>query len=612
MEIRELKSRLHDRAESVIRHLLPQGKKSSGEWKVGSTAGDVGQSLSVRLTGDKAGVWSDFATGQSGDLIDLWREVRGLNLVSALDEIRSYLGVEPHKFNKPLRESFKKPNRPQCSAPIGKMLEYLTQERKLTLETINKFRVGTTDTAIFFPFIKDDELTLVKYRPVNGKPRPTEANCKPILFGWQAVPDDSREVVICEGEIDAMSMHQYLNNVDLNRYSCLSVPFGAGSGGKHNWLAYEYNDLERFETIYLCMDTDTAGHEAADDLSDRLGKHRCKIVQLPHKDVNECLQKGITEDEIKQAIDNAKQIDPEELRRAGDFYDQVHKTFHPTTPSESGYAVPWEGFKELRFRPHEITLWTGASGAGKSQLLSHASVGFINQGAKICLASLEMTPAQSLRRMVKQAGNVDIPTDDHLHATLDWLDDNLWLYNHVGRTTVEKLLDGFEYARKRYGVDTFIIDSFMRLANISVDDYSAQSNAMFQLTDWAVNRPVHLHLVAHARKGQDPKDVPDIESVKGTSEIGANAFLIIGVWRNRKLEDELIQAELSNDIDEVRRLKSMAGVKINVAKDRNGESEGKRPLSFCKRTFRYYSGQPDNTEYFKSHLEEVDLAQVGG
>ena len=604
MEIRELKSRLHDRAESVIKHLLPQGKKSSGEWKVGSTAGDAGQSLSVRLTGDKAGVWSDFATGQSGDLIDLWRDVRGLSLVSALDEIRSYLGVEPHKFDKPLRESFTKPNRPQCSAPSGKMLEYLTHERGLTIETINTFKVGTTDTAIFFPFIKNDELTLVKYRPINGKPRPTEANCKPILFGWQSVPDDAREIVICEGEIDAMTMHQY-------GYPAVSVPFGAGSGGKHNWLAHEYNDLERFETIYLCMDNDGPGIEAADDLSQRLGKHRCKIVELPYKDVNECLKQGVTKSEVQEAIGNAKQIDPEELRRAGDFYDQVHKTFHPTTTAESGYSVPWEGFKELRFRPHEITLWTGASGAGKSQLLSHASVGFINQGAKICLASLEMTPAQSLKRMVKQAGNVDVPTDDHLHATLDWLDDNLWLYNHVGRTTVEKLLDGFEYARKRYGVDTFIIDSFMRLANISVDDYKAQSDAMFQLTDWAVNRPVHLHLVAHARKGQDSKDVPDIEAVKGTSEIGANAFLIIGVWRNRKLEDELIQAELSNDIDEVRRLKSMAGVKINIAKDRNGESEGKRPLSFDKRTFRYYSGQFDNTEYFKSHLSDVDLAQVG-
>ena len=54
----------------------------------------------------------------------------------------------------------------------------------------------------------------------------------------------------------------------------------------------------------------------------------------------------------------------------------------------------------------------------------------------------------------------------------------------------------------------------------------------------------------------------------------------------------------------------MAGVKINIAKDRNGESEGKRPLSFDKRTFRYYSGQLDNTEYFKGHLSDDNLVQA--
>ena len=44
----------------------PQGKKAGPEWKVGSVQGEAGTSLSVRLTGNKAGVWSDFSTGESG------------------------------------------------------------------------------------------------------------------------------------------------------------------------------------------------------------------------------------------------------------------------------------------------------------------------------------------------------------------------------------------------------------------------------------------------------------------------------------------------------------------------------------------------------------------
>ena len=49
------------------------------------------------------------------------------------------------------------------------------------------------------------------------RPIPTAADCEPVLFGWQAIPDDAREVVITEGEIDALSMAAY-------GFPALSVP----------------------------------------------------------------------------------------------------------------------------------------------------------------------------------------------------------------------------------------------------------------------------------------------------------------------------------------------------------------------------------------------------
>jgi|TARA_R110000751_G_scaffold25759_2_gene69544 twinkle protein len=597
MEIRELKQRLADRSESIAKHLLPNGKKINGDWKVGSTDGEAGQSLSVKIS---EGIFTDFATGEGGDMIDLWGSVKGLTLTETLCEVRDYLGVEAPTFTKPRREKFKKPDRPKCQRPTGPVLQYL-EGRGLYLKTIDAFKVAERGTDVIFPFIKNDELILAKFRPMDGKPMPTEAGCKPILFGWQAMSDDARELVITEGEIDAMTMHQY-------GFNALSVPFGAGSGGKHNWIAHEYTDLERFETIYLCMDTDGPGLEAADDLSERLGKHRCKIVELPYKDANECLQKEVTADQIQEAVNAAKQIDPEELCRASDFYDAVHESFYPSDTAQSGYSTPWKGLEELRFRPHELTLWTGSSGAGKSQLLSHATVDMMAQGAKCCLASLEMTPAASLKRMVKQAGGIDVPTDQYLKDTLDWMDDKLWLFNLVGKEKIDRLLDVFEYARRRYGVDTFIIDSFMRLG-IGVDDYKAQDNAIFQLTDWVVQRPVHLHLVAHARKSEN-SGVPDTEAVKGTSEIGANAFNVLGVWRNRKLEDQLSQARLQNDEEEIRHLEAIPPVSINVAKNRNGDFEGKRGLHFDLRNYRYYSGQRDSRQYVPT-VQPFDIDRVG-
>ncbi|MXV35629.1 hypothetical protein GS535_03535 [Saccharibacter sp. EH611] len=67
----EVASGLGARTFELVRELLPAGKKNGPEWCCGSVAGEPGKSLSVRLTGPKAGVWSDFAAGQSGDALDL-------------------------------------------------------------------------------------------------------------------------------------------------------------------------------------------------------------------------------------------------------------------------------------------------------------------------------------------------------------------------------------------------------------------------------------------------------------------------------------------------------------------------------------------------------------
>lgn len=93
--IPEIASMLAERVESVVKLLLPNGVRDGHEWCVGSLAGETGQSLKVHLTGDKAGVWKDFANGETGgDLVDLWHIVRDIDKSEALREIRRYLGLK--------------------------------------------------------------------------------------------------------------------------------------------------------------------------------------------------------------------------------------------------------------------------------------------------------------------------------------------------------------------------------------------------------------------------------------------------------------------------------------------------------------------------------------
>lgn len=89
----DLSRQLVEQAESVCRHYLPNGRRSGNYWIVGDVYNTVGQSMFVRLKGVAAGRWTDAATGQFGDLIDLIRENRGLpRLADATSEACSFLG----------------------------------------------------------------------------------------------------------------------------------------------------------------------------------------------------------------------------------------------------------------------------------------------------------------------------------------------------------------------------------------------------------------------------------------------------------------------------------------------------------------------------------------
>src|SRR6516225_2343667 len=84
----DLARRLAERAEMVCRHYLSNGCRSGNYWLVGDINNTPGRSLFVRLTGPQsgkrvAGKWTDGATGQHGDLLDVIQLSRGLTFSDA-------------------------------------------------------------------------------------------------------------------------------------------------------------------------------------------------------------------------------------------------------------------------------------------------------------------------------------------------------------------------------------------------------------------------------------------------------------------------------------------------------------------------------------------------
>lgn len=95
----ELAYRLAREAEAVCRHYLSNGRRIGNYWQVGDVRNTSGRSMFVRLKGSSAGgrpagKWTDAATGEHGDLLDVIRESCGLvDFHDVAEEARRFLSL---------------------------------------------------------------------------------------------------------------------------------------------------------------------------------------------------------------------------------------------------------------------------------------------------------------------------------------------------------------------------------------------------------------------------------------------------------------------------------------------------------------------------------------
>jgi hypothetical protein len=89
----EIKALLLQDVKKTVRHLLPNGEEYKGDWLVGSTSGETGGSMRVRLEGDNKGLWLDFASTDKGNIIQLWQAVKGIDHKAAMVEMHDWLGI---------------------------------------------------------------------------------------------------------------------------------------------------------------------------------------------------------------------------------------------------------------------------------------------------------------------------------------------------------------------------------------------------------------------------------------------------------------------------------------------------------------------------------------
>lgn len=606
----ELNRMLVSRLPEVCQYLLPNGQSRGNEYFVGDVSGSAGKSLAITISGVHAGRFIDHADPsiKGATPLWLWSKARGIKFPEAVTQAKEWLGVkdEDYGVHRHKAKEYARPekNGVRPAEPNTPVMDYLCLERRLDPTVVCRAKIAETEdgNAVVFPYLEYNEgkeswqAVHRKYldvkRPDGKKVISSTRGTKRCLFGKNLIDDNVSEIVISEGEIDALSWNSW-------GIPSVSMPNGVSD---FEWVDLDWEWLSRFEKIYVSTDMDEPGKQAAQDICKRLGLHRCYIVELPKKDANECLMAGVKRDAILNCLDRAKAIELDEIKRPDDFVSEV-KQYYTTDFSRQGWETPWWPTLPWRVRKSEFTILSGYSGHGKTAALNQLMLHLVSQGVRIMDASLEIKPGLTLYNITRCAMGKKMAQPGEIEKCISWLNDSVFFLDCIGTVSVSRLMHAMEYARKRHGIDVFVVDSLFK-CGLSSEDYGGQRDFADKLTTFCNNTGAHVILVAHSRKTQNGNELslPSKSDVSGSSDLTNAAFNVIIWWRNkikkRKI-DECKQAHIPDE-KEIEKWESQHDAKIVLDKQRFGEGEeGEVIMWFDKESTQFASEPGRKNIYFK-------------
>lgn len=214
-----------------------------------------------------------------------------------------------------------------------------------------------------------------------------------------------------------------------------------------------------------------------------------------------------------------------------------------------------------------ITIWTGFTNAGKTTVMTMLAKNTIQQGERIFFFNGEQTKEDFKNNLYIQSSK----TQDLVHkqfknscvydtfvkpekaVLLDKIYGNkIFIYNNEARRDIDTLLKAMEEIRQREKIKVFFLDNFMQI-DMSVDNvFQEQTRIMEKLRTFAINKKVHIHLVAHPRKIERFQTRLNLYDVAGSSNIVNKAYNIISILRVDTIQKdskdyEKLQKELLNE-----------------------------------------------------------------
>ena len=400
---------------------------------------------------------------------------------------------------------------------------------------------GAKERCVCFNYFEGGQLVNTKFR--SGKKH------FKMVQGAELIPYNidsligQTSCIIHEGELDAAS------SIAAGFKGVISVPAGANSN--LSWLdRFMETHIEDLEEIIIAVDTDSAGIRLRDELVNRLGAERCRVVAYGPdcKDANEHLVKYGLES-LRIAIEQAVEVPLEGIFTAADLHGDLRALFD--NGFGPGAETGWEEMDKIcTYERRRNIIVTGTPGAGKSEWVDELVLRLcLRHQWKIGFFSPENIPiVYHLRKLIEKLTGHRFQngcgmTEGLLARSEEFLAENVSHISLKGNATPDRVLAKARELVVRRGCRIFVFDPLNRFDHEPAPGQTETqyiSNLLNKFTEFATQYNCLLILVAHPRKmNRNPTTgaTPRVEmyDINGSADFYNKADYGIVVERDKEI-----------------------------------------------------------------------------
>tara|TARA_S200002703_G_scaffold138570_1_gene128832 strand:- start:329 stop:1756 length:1428 start_codon:yes stop_codon:yes gene_type:complete len=414
-------------------------------------------------------------------------------------------------------------------------------KRGISERICEKYKVYRDGDTLRFHYYSSDGVLLGAKVKTLDKQFSYEGKSDGSFFGQHLFPSKGKRVVITEGELDALSLHECFPT-----WPHVSLPTGAAGAKKAIQKNLEW--LQGYDEIVLWFDDDEPGRQAAKAAACILPPNKVKIAKAvgDYKDASDALQ-AKDFNAIERAVYDAKPYRPDGIVDGKTIAELVTT---PNPPSDHDYH--FQGINKLLhgIRYGELVTITAGSGIGKSSFCREIATNLLQDGERVGYLALEESNRRTALGLMSAAVGQSLHLGSHSKETLEnayqhtlakW---NLYLYDGWGSVDPDIIYNRIEYLASGLDVKVVFLDHLsILMSGLDGDERRMIDQTMTRLRSLVERTGISLFLVSHLRRTQSDQNHEEggrvtLGQLRGSAAIAQLSDAVIALERNQQSGSE--------------------------------------------------------------------------